>query len=101
MLFASPIQLSDADKLDVLRRLDRFRRWHSLDEERICRRCQKHLTGRDIVVIGGSRGCGPLRIICPTTTCNSIPMDWQRLTTVEQPSLELALSGMDSGKVGA
>ncbi len=60
MLFSSPVELSDNDKLNVLRRLDRFRRWNSLDEERICRRCDKHLTGRDIIVIGGSRGCGPL-----------------------------------------
>ena len=99
MLFSSPVELSDNDKLDVLRRLDRFRRWNSLDEERICRRCDKHLTGRDIIVIGGSRGCGPLRIICPTPTCNSIPMDWQRLTAVEQHPLSITLTGIDPEKV--
>jgi hypothetical protein len=75
-----PINLSDADKLLTLQRLDQFRRWRSLDEKRYCLGCGKIITGWQIEVIGGTRGTGPLRIICPTRRCNSIPMDWVLLT---------------------
>jgi hypothetical protein len=74
MLF--PIELSPADKLQVLQRLDQFRKWQSLDEKRYCLICSKVISGRDIYVVGGTRGTGPLRLICPTRGCHSIPMDW-------------------------
>ena len=70
------IMLLDADKLDALRRLDRFRQWRSLDEKRYCLVCGKIITGRQIKVAGGTRGNPSLRIKCPTERCNSIPMDW-------------------------
>jgi hypothetical protein len=70
------IILSDADKLDTLRRLDQFRQWRSLDEKRYCLVCGEIVTGRRIQVAGGTRGNGSLRINCPTKRCNSIPMDW-------------------------
>ncbi len=76
----SPIELSDKDKLEALQRLDQFRQWRSLDEKRYCLVCSRIITGRQIQVIGGTRGSGPLRIICPTERCNSIPMDWVRPT---------------------
>jgi hypothetical protein len=69
-------KLSDEEKLEVLRRLDQFRHWHSLDEKRFCLVCGKLLSGRQIQVAGGTRGNGPLRLSCPTERCNSIPMDW-------------------------
>jgi len=68
--------LTDADKLEVLRRLDQFRQWRSLDEKRYCLVCGKIITGRQIQVAGGTRGNGSLRLNCPTERCNSIPMDW-------------------------
>jgi hypothetical protein len=68
--------LTDADKLEALRRLDQFRQWRSLDEKRYCLACSKIITGRQIHVAGGTRGNGSLRISCPTERCNSIPMDW-------------------------
>jgi hypothetical protein len=71
-----PVTLSDADKLDALRRLDQFRQWRSLDEKRYCLVCGKIITGRKIEVAGGTRGNGSLRLSCPTERCNSIPMDW-------------------------
>jgi hypothetical protein len=71
-----PVILSDAEKLDMLRRLDQFRQWRSLEEKRYCLVCGKIITGRQIHVAGGSRGDGPLRLSCPTERCNSIPMDW-------------------------
>jgi hypothetical protein len=70
------VTLSDADKLDALRRLDQFRHWRSLDEKRYCLVCGKIITGRQIEVAGGTRGNGSLRLSCPTEHCNSIPMDW-------------------------
>jgi hypothetical protein len=70
------VTLSDADKLDALRRLDQFRHWRSLDEKRYCLVCGKIITGQQIEVAGGTRGNGSLRLSCPTEHCNSIPMDW-------------------------
>src|SRR5437763_13297884 len=75
-------RLSDGEKLEVLRRLDQFRQWHSLDEQRYCLVCGNLITGQQIQVAGGTRGNGPLRLSCPTQGCNSIPMDWV-LTTNE------------------
>ena len=68
--------MSDADKLNVLCRLDQFRQWRSLDEKRFCLVCGQIITGRQIQVDGGTRSNGPLRLSCPTDGCNSIPMDW-------------------------
>jgi hypothetical protein len=68
--------LTDADKLEALRRLDQFRQWRSLDEKRYCLVCGKIIIGRQIHVAGGTRGNGALRLSCPTERCNSIPMDW-------------------------
>jgi len=69
-------RLSDGEKLEVLRRLDQFRHWHSLEDKRYCLVCGKLISGRQIQVAGGTRGNGPLRLSCPTERCNSIPMDW-------------------------
>jgi hypothetical protein len=76
MALLFPIDLSAADKLEVLRRLDRFRKWSSLDEQRYCLVCSRIITGREIYVVGGTRGTGPLRLVCPTRGCHSIAMDW-------------------------
>src|SRR5882724_13607723 len=80
MPLSLPLTLTDADKLEVLRRLDQFRQWRSLDEKRYCLVCGKIITGRQIQVAGGTRGNGLLRLRCPTECCNSIPMDWVRPT---------------------
>ena len=72
----SIVRLSDEEKLEVLRRLDQFRQWHSLDEKRYCLVCGELISGRQIQVAGGTRGNGPQRLSCPTERCNSIPMDW-------------------------
>jgi len=70
------LALSDAEKLDALRRLDQFREWRSLKDQRFCLVCGKLITGQQIQVVGGTRGNGPQRLSCPTERCNSIPMDW-------------------------
>ena len=63
-------------KLEILQRLDRYRKWQSLEEKRYCLACGQIIEGRDLLVVGGTRGTGPLRLICPTRNCYSIPMDW-------------------------
>jgi hypothetical protein len=68
--------MSDADKLEALRRLDQFRQWRSLDEKRFCLVCGRIITGREIQLAGGTRSNGSLRLNCPSERCNSIPMDW-------------------------
>ena len=76
MALSEATRLLDGEKLEVLRRLYQFRQWHSLDEKRYCLVCGKLITGRQIQVAGGTRGNGPLRLNCPTRSCNSIAMDW-------------------------
>ena len=76
MPLLAPIELSNAEKLEILQRLDRYRKWHALDEKRYCLACGHIIEGRDVLVIGGTRGTGPLRLVCPTRGCHSIPMDW-------------------------
>ncbi len=74
------LKLSESEKLEVLNRFDEFRKWRSLDDKRYCLVCGKIIDGQGISVIGGSRGAGPLRVICATERCESIPMDWVRPT---------------------
>ncbi|HEV3243118.1 MAG TPA: hypothetical protein VGZ31_01745 [Chthoniobacterales bacterium] len=76
MLHLASIELSGAEKLEILQRLDRYRKWQSVDEKRYCLACGQIIEGREILVVGGTRGTGPLRLICPTRNCHSIPMDW-------------------------
>jgi hypothetical protein len=76
MALSTLIKLPDDEKLEALRRLDQFRQWRSLEEKRYCLVCGNVITGRQIDVAGGTRGNGPLRLNCPTQSCNSIPMDW-------------------------
>jgi hypothetical protein len=87
-----PNTLSDADKLDVLRRLDQFREWRSLDDKRYCLVCGKIITGRQIQVAGVTYGNGQLRLSCPTEQCNSIPMDWVLPTDESLAAAETAVS---------
>ena len=105
----SPVtKLSDEEKLEVLRRLDQFRQWHSLDDNRYCLVCGTLISGRQIQVAGGTRGNGPLRLSCPTERCNSIPMDWvlptdeilakvERLAAEERRVAELKAAVMITG----
>src|SRR5438309_10944292 len=76
MALLPPLKLSEQEKLEALQRLDRFRKWRSLDEKRYCLVCSTIITGREIHIMGGTRGTGPLRVICPSHGCHSIPMDW-------------------------
>jgi hypothetical protein len=67
-----PVRLLPEEKLDLLRYLDEFHFWHSLDDRRLCKRCQKQITGRQIEVMKGSG----LRLQCPTEGCESTSAEW-------------------------
>jgi hypothetical protein len=87
------VTLIDREKLDLLRRLDQFRLWHSLDDKRYCPVCGKIITGQQIQVAGGTRGNGALRLSCPSERCNSIPMDWVLPTDEILARVELVAPG--------
>ena len=76
MQLLAPIELSNAEKLELLQRLDRYRKWSSLDDKRYCLACGRLIDGHGILVVGGTRGTGPLRLVCSRRGCHSIPMDW-------------------------
>jgi hypothetical protein len=76
MTVACSIRLSDEEKLNILRRVDQFRQWCSLDEKRYCLVCGEMITGRQIQVIGDTQGNAQLRLSCPTEHCNSTPIEW-------------------------
>jgi hypothetical protein len=76
MSILTPIEMNAAEKLELLQRLDRYRKWQSLDEQRYCLACRRIIQGHDVKVVGGTRGTGPIRLICATKGCHSIPMDW-------------------------
>jgi hypothetical protein len=76
MALVSSIKLSDEEKLAILRRLDQFRQWRSLDEKRYCLVCGKIITGREIQVIMGARENRSLSTVCPTKYCGAMPIEW-------------------------
>ena len=70
------IELSAKEHLKVLRQLDRAHDWQSLREQRRCRACGDVFSGREIEIVGGTRGYGPLRLQCPTYRCGKGPDSW-------------------------
>jgi len=69
-----PKHLDPEDRLDILRAADPQRKWSSLDERRICTRCNKFITGRQIEIQRDQRGRFLLH--CPTPDCVSTVDDW-------------------------
>lgn len=72
------VDLAPSEKLTLLRRLDRYRQWASLDDRRLCLECGRVITGRQIVVSGGANPFDVLKVNCPTEGCPSVPMDWSQ-----------------------
>ena len=66
--------LTPEDRLDILRAADTRRKWSSLDDRRICTRCNKFITGRQIEIHRDQRGRFLLH--CPTPGCISTVEDW-------------------------
>jgi hypothetical protein len=85
MKMASRVRLDAGDRLILLRRLDRLRKWQSLDERRFCRCCHKFISGRQIEVVDATAGDGPVRLACPTTDCSSKVEDWVYPDEIAQP----------------
>jgi hypothetical protein len=71
MTVACSIKLSDEERLNILRRVDEFRQWRSLDEKRYCLVCGEMITGRQIQVIGDTPRNAQLRLSCPTEHCKA------------------------------
>jgi hypothetical protein len=97
MSASTPLQLAPADKLDVLRYLDEFHYWHSLGDERICKRCGHTITGYQVVVVELQGTRGKLRLQCPTAGCVSTPGDWAYANPVQAAKLR-AESPVNAGK---
>ena len=79
--------LTPEDRLDILRAADTRRKWSSLDDRRICTRCNKFITGRQVEIRRDQRGRFLLH--CPTPGCISTVQDWfyqgSSITTEREP----------------
>ena len=100
MIASAPLELPAHDKLDVLRYLDEFHFWNSLDDERRCQRCGHTITGRQILVfeLHGTRGA--MRLQCPTPGCVSKPGDWMYANPVKAARLRAEAEATDPGTHG-
>ena len=62
------------DRLSALRAEDRFRKWTSLDDERLCIICKRKFTGRQVEIHRLANR--KFELHCPTEGCNSRPHLW-------------------------
>ena len=62
------------DRLSILRTGDRFRKWNSLDDQRVCNVCERKFKGRQVEIrrFAGGR----YKMYCPTLGCPSRPNQW-------------------------
>jgi hypothetical protein len=62
------------DRLSILRAGDRFRKWNSLDDHRVCSVCERKFKGRQVEIrrFPGGRH----KLYCPTLGCPSRPHQW-------------------------
>jgi hypothetical protein len=88
VIAAAPTRLSSEDKLDLLRYLDEFHFWHSIDDKRFCKRCGRSITGRQILVMELQGRRGQMRLQCPTVGCVSTPSEWVYADPVQAASLK-------------
>src|SRR6266550_6723747 len=66
--------LTDQERLKILRAGDKLRTWSSLDDERLCVLCERILSGRQIEILRDQRGRYLLK--CPTSGCDSFAAHW-------------------------
>jgi hypothetical protein len=71
----APAEIFTEEKLNLLNQVDRWRRWQSLEDRRLCLGCGRMITGDEIEIIQ-PRENGALEAHCPTRGCQSIPLDW-------------------------
>jgi len=62
------------EKLAILQGSDLRRKWHSLDDERVCVLCDRTITGRQIEL--RREPGGMFSVHCPTGGCPAVPSDW-------------------------
>jgi hypothetical protein len=74
LLFIMIAHLKLDERLSILRAEDRFRRWSSLDDERLCIICKRKFNGRQVEVRRLRNRKYELH--CPTEGCNSRPHLW-------------------------
>jgi hypothetical protein len=65
---------SPEDRLEILRAADRERKWHSLDDKRVCAICDRAFSGRQIEMWRDDRGRYWFR--CPTEDCPANICHW-------------------------
>lgn len=68
------VHLKLDDWLSVLRAEDRFRKWRSLEDERLCIICKRKFNGRQVEIRRVANRKYELH--CPTEGCNSRPHLW-------------------------
>jgi len=68
------VHLKLDDRLSVLRAEDRFRKWRSLEDERLCIICKRKFNGRQVEIRRVANRKYELH--CPTEGCNSRPHLW-------------------------
>src|SRR5580704_10116693 len=62
------------DRLSILRAGDRFRRWNSLDDQRVCSVGERKFKGRQVEIRRFTSG--RYTVHCPTLGCTSGPHQW-------------------------
>jgi len=70
----SQSHLPPEEKLAILQAADLRRKWHSLDDQRVCVLCGRTITGRQIEVT--KEPGGNYSVHCPTADCPAEPSDW-------------------------
>ena len=68
------LHLQPEEKLAILQAADPRRKWHSLDDRRVCVLCDRTISGRQIEVWRDA--AGRWSVYCPTEGCPSVPSDW-------------------------
>jgi hypothetical protein len=69
-----PTDPQPEERLEILRKADRFRKWSSLDHERVCVVCERIFSGRQVEIIRDQGGRYLLK--CPTDGCPSLVAHW-------------------------
>ena len=62
------------ERLSILRAADKFRKWASLDDKRVCVLCETQFTGRQVQIARDRRG--HFQLHCPTESCKAGPGRW-------------------------
>ncbi len=75
MLSLPTIEVSGKERLKLLQRLDPARGWENLRDQRYCPFCRGIFSGREVGIVGGTRGLG--RYVCNVRLRDAL--EWPRL----------------------